>query len=549
MPDNVNFWYRRRFAQKISLDDPVMAALYDYFRITWSGTDWNTPTPPQASKKLLVANAGDGVLVLAELIFTKALQYAGYEPIILTSRGTWANRLYQWAGIRRFVFWEDYVPSLPPVDPKVELDQLAMQQFEDILNLEYEGVRVGTHATSLVMRNRRAGFDPQAPGIWEELAQVLAKARQFAAAANGVVEAIKPDLALLNERGYIRYGAIFDAVLNSGADLVQWVGSHKDSALILKRYTQDSHMEHPASLSATTWEHVQHMPSKKECAEAVEKELYECYNSGVWFGEVGTQFDKRLFDRPALIEQLGLDPTKKVAIVFAHMFWDASFFYGKDLFRDYQEWFIETIRAAAANPCLNWLIKIHPANTVKNRREGITGELAENAVIHQHLGDLPAHVKIIPADSDINTFSLFSLMDYCLTVRGTIGIEAASFGIPVITAGTGRYDRHGFTIDSANTAEYLDKLSHLHQIPPLTADQHQLAQRFAYASFLMRPFLTQSFRFNFQHDSKATVQAAIVARTLSELLAGDDMQAFVAWASMPEQLDFMCNYGPPQHQE
>jgi capsule polysaccharide export protein KpsC/LpsZ len=228
------------------------------------------------------------------------------------------------------------------------------------------------------------------------------------------------------------------------------------------------------------------------------------------------------------------------------MFWDASFFYGKDLFRDYQEWFIETIRAAVANPCLNWLVKIHPANTVKNRREGITGELAENAVIRQHIGILPAHVKIIPADSNINTFSLFSLMDYCLTVRGTIGIEAASCGIPVITAGTGRYDRHGFTIDSDSRGEYLDKLSHLHQIPPLKDGQHELAQRFAYASFLMRPFLTQSFRFNFQHDAKATIQAAIVARSLADLLDGDDIRAFAAWGSMPEQLDFICNYGPNQ---
>ena len=34
---------------------------------------------------------------------------------------------------------------------------------------------------------------------------------------------------------------------------------------------------------------------------------------------------------------------------------------------------------------------------------------------------------------------LFKVIDYGITVRGTIGIELPCFGIPVITAGTGRY--------------------------------------------------------------------------------------------------------------
>ena len=50
-------------------------------------------------------------------------------------------------------------------------------------------------------------------------------------------------------------------------------------------------------------------------------------------------------------------------------------------------------------------------------------------------------------------------MDCCVTVRGTIGIEAACFGIPVITAGTGRYEKFGFTINSRNTKQYFKNLS------------------------------------------------------------------------------------------
>ena len=74
-------------------------------------------------------------------------------------------------------------------------------------------------------------------------------------------------------------------------------------------------------------------------------------------------------------------------------------------------------------------------------------EPAEVIALRRHIKELPPHVFFIPAESPISTFSFFGVMDYCLTVRGTIGIEAARMGIPVLTAGTGRYDRKGFTIN------------------------------------------------------------------------------------------------------
>ena len=41
----------------------------------------------------------------------------------------------------------------------------------------------------------------------------------------------------------------------------------------------------------------------------------------------------------------------------------------------------------------------------------------------------------------------FQNIDFALTVRGTVGCELACYGVPVITAGTGRYSHQGFTVD------------------------------------------------------------------------------------------------------
>ena len=240
-----------------------------------------------------------------------------------------------------------------------------------------------------------------------------------------------------------------------------------------------------------------------------------------------------------LQEQLDLDPQKKTAVIFSHLFWDATFFYGRDLFQDYEDWFVQTVKAAVSNSALNWIVKVHPSNIVKSRRDGFEGELSEMVAIRRDIGNLPDHIKLIEAESDINTYSLFSLMDYCLTVRGTIGIEASSFGIPVLTAGTGRYDHLGFTMDSESAAEYLQRLSRIQEIEPLSPDQRELAQRFAYGIFLMRPFIMQSASHEYQQDVRASAQFAIKVDSIQELVEAPDMRAFVDWACFSHAEDFL----------
>ena len=45
------------------------------------------------------------------------------------------------------------------------------------------------------------------------------------------------------------------------------------------------------------------------------------------------------------------------------------FFFGKDIFLDYEEWFKETLKIMIKNKEINWIIKAHPANSVKDYRD------------------------------------------------------------------------------------------------------------------------------------------------------------------------------------
>jgi hypothetical protein len=245
-------------------------------------------------------------------------------------------------------------------------------------------------------------------------------------------------------------------------------------------------------------------------------------------------------DATTVNRELGLDPTKKTAFIFPHILWDASLNRGVDLFRDYEEWLIETVRTACANDRVNWVVKIHPAHIGKAVKEGFDGEPAEVLVLQKHIGALPPHVFFIPANSPISTLSLFAVMDYCLTVRGTVGIEAAKLGIPVLTAGTGRYDRKGFTIDSETREEFLEKVAHLEEIPRLSAAQQELAERFAYGLFVLRPLPLTTITLDY-HDPKTFIgDYRINIETKEDWYNATDLKAFARWVADSNHADYLA---------
>jgi len=206
-----------------------------------------------------------------------------------------------------------------------------------------------------------------------------------------------------------------------------------------------------------------------------------------------------------IVNQLGLNRGKKTVVVFSHVLWDANLFYGEDIFEDYEDWFVETLKAAVNNPAVNWIIKLHPSNIWKRNRDKVKGELREEVLLREKIGRMPKHIFLLYPDTPISTFSLFDLADYAVTVRGTVGMEICCFGVPVFTAGTGRYSGLGFTIDSASREDYLDKLSRIQDFPRLSEEQTLLAKKHSFTVFNLRPWKMDSFRAEFNYKTAAGI--------------------------------------------
>ena len=125
---------------------------------------------------------------------------------------------------------------------------------------------------------------------------------------------------------------------------------------------------------------------------------------------------------------------------------------------------------------MNWIVKLHPANVWKRKRDRLRASSTSTSPIREHIGELPPHVELLDPDTDISTWSLFDVTDYGVTIRGSIGFELPCFGMPALTAGTGFYSGRGFTVDSETADEYLGRLVRIQSSQPPNAASVELAR-------------------------------------------------------------------------
>ena len=525
----VNPGYRRQYRDHTVRERPLREEFESFKEKYGSGLSASLLIKrPGIRRKALLVSSDVAGGTTNELFLIKALQMAGYEPVVITGANPWVPKYYRLAGLKQILRWEapEQAEWLHTADRLLQ----EVHSADDLKLITHRGVRAGKYTLSTSIRYLRQGaLDLEAADTRQDVRRRLISSFHATDSSYRIVDAVKPHLAVSIDVGYTPRGELYDVCLAKGIDTVTWNSAHKNNLLMLKRFSLRNDGTHPSSLSEESWESLRKLGWNSALSRRVQQEIEANYLSGDWYSAVGTQFHTRPATPDSIRRQLGLTPGKKTAIIFPHLFWDATLFWGTDLFQNYEKWFIAAVRAACQNDQLNWVIKVHPANVVKSARDGYAGELNEMRAIRENFGTLPPHVTVIPPESDISTFSLFLLMDYCLTVRGTIGVEAACFGVNVVTAGTGRYDHKGFTVDSESREEYIARLGRLQEISPMSPERRELAEKFAYGLFVLRPLRLSTISYGFARDAKATAISSLNAVTKEQWAAAPDVQALADW--------------------
>jgi hypothetical protein len=497
------------------------------------------PADDDGPRVLILAGDDDSIYGCKLFAFVATgLRLRGWRPVVLLrNRGNWLGRKYFEAyGISEFVYLDDIV--LTP-DEREACRREANSYLGGDLSLQrikawrFGEAWLGPHMISTLSRLRFEGMpDFGDPAIRALLSRILPESLEHVLRAHKLVDRNPIKMALGIEVNYSVFGPIVDTYVGRGIDVVQLIQPWKDDALIFKRLTARTRRDHPASVDRSTLDRIADSDWTPEHERQVEQMFADRYG-GKWFLQARNQQNTREFSRMDLIRHLDLDPAKPIAVVFSHVLWDANLFYGDDLFEDYGDWFVQTVKAACANPRVNWLIKIHPANVWKRAYEGVQQEFAELALIAKYVGPLPPHVRTLLADTEVSTLSLFQVVDYGVTVRGTTGMEMPCFGKPCLTAGTGRYSGQGFTIDSQTAEEYLHRLATLHQVPSMTQGEIERARWHAYIAFVLRPWTMKSARAKFGYRARGQHpldhNLALTVSTLDALQANGDLIRCGEW--------------------
>ncbi|MBI5928573.1 MAG: hypothetical protein HY862_04650 [Chloroflexi bacterium] len=473
----------RKLHQPLATQSDYLKTFIDVFGISRS------KNPTARSEILMLSLVNTGLFAKFDGLLAKAFALKGFNPTVICSRDQKTARYIRLFGVKNIVYWDDLVAKYAAPENELEaaVKNLVPRKLtpQEIKEMFFHEVAVGRHALSWTLRRLFLGHpDLNNPQVWDLFVEQLKVDVQAVLVMENWLREYSPAILIMRDPGYVPNGAIYETSLRHGVDTIEYAIGQKTGTFVFKRYSLEERWTRYLSISRITWEKIRDEPWTPEKDQALQTEFEGRYHPDSKLDIRFIQTGKKLKSTDEVIQQLGLDPNKKTAVVFSHVAFDAAFFSGQDLFEDLEDWFIQTAQAACQNPNLNWILKLHPGNLAK---VGFAKGFEEPELIKLRLIDpLPDHVKILRANTDINTRSLHPLIDYGLTVRGTIGFELPCLGIPTVIAGTGYYSGYGFTIDAQTREGYLNILARLDTIPPLNDEQILLAKKHAYCLFVER---------------------------------------------------------------
>ena len=413
------------------------------------------------------------------------------------------------------------------------VNKIELTSLDNLINYTYKDIQCGKYALSSSMRYLRKSTidfknskDKRCVNFFLKKSILLANASIFFLENEKNI-----DYALFNDRGYCGEGEFFDQCIIKNIKCIQFIASYKNNIFLLKKFNKNNKNDHPSAISDKLWNEYDKKEISDDQKSFLENEIYQMYNTNEWYPSAGTMVGKKILHKNELAKKIGnLDSEKKIAVIFPHIFWDGTFFYGDDLYNNYEEWYEETICYAVQNKNINWIIKAHPSNIVKNIQDNTyPKEERELTILKKIVGEIPDNIFYLPSNFKYSTYHLFDLLDYCITVRGTVGIEAAMRNKIVITAGTGRYDNKGFTDNIMNKEEYRKTLMNLHSFKSLNTNSKNKAIKFAYLSLICKNISFTGLNLKYQKN----YQSQLISDVNKELLLGEnskkEIQNFVQW--------------------
>lgn len=473
-----------------------------------------------------------------------------HNVYVFTSKNEPVLNLYYKLFQFKLIYIEDANLSSTPVPPSV-IDKInSLNTFLEFKSFKIEGSPIGSMAMSTYSRTRATGvIDTNDPETRAEVRIWLKYIYQCVVASKDLYTSKNIQMLFFTEVFMEEYGAFYYGALDMNLNVIRFAGTVRDNAIIIQHLTRESDRTHHASVTDSTWEQIMAAKDSPLIDQELEQNFRDRYGD-VWGLSSRNQPNTKIVDPKIARSELGIPADRKIGIIFSHILYDTLFFIGEDLFPSYADWFIESVKAACQNPNIEWFIKIHPSNLWRGELEQFFGgKYEEIRLIEKYVGTLPNNVHLIYPDTPYSPYTWFQLADYGITVRGTSGIELGALGKTVITAGSGRYEKVGFTINPTSAEQYLNLLKNLPQGGQTSEAQRRLGVKFAYVTFCMKPFTLDFLKPEIRYgkprifDSNDIVYHGNFGDKMTQLPSS--LQKLMNWSQNRDSVDLLNDWPMP----
>lgn len=470
-----------------------------------------------------------------------------YAVYVLTSKNRPIQNLYfALLGIR-FIYLEKLEIASIRIPDEISCKFNQLQTFQAFKDFELDDIPLGKMALSTFSRLRATGImDIENSESKQEVRGWLAHLYRTLVMAEQLYKQRNIEMLFFTEVFMEEYGALYYAALKKQLNVIRFAGTVRDDAIVVQHLTYESDRTHFSSISKQSWSRILKGGGSPHTERELHQNFMDRYGAR-WALSKRNQPNTRIMPEAEAKMSLGVPEGRKVAVIYSHILYDTLFFNGEDIFQNYADWLVETVKAACLNPNVQWFIKVHPSNLWRGELEYFHGgKYEEVRLIEQYIGDLPDHVRLVYPDTPLSPYTWLQIADYGVTVRGTSGIELGALGKVVITAGSGRYEDVGFSVNSGTVAEYLAVLSNIHDIPMPLEEQTRLGKLFAYATFCMKPF-TLDFFTPVPRAGKSTIFSSddlvYLGNFPNELTAlPAPIARFVEWSYDRDAIDFLSQW-------
>ena len=444
----------------------------------------------------LMIVSGRGMNVMFIQIWTFLALFVkrqGFRVCAISRRRSFLNKYFKLVGIE-IINFDSLINKSEIIVPTTLTNGLATcTEFQDMRSLYVDSMPIGEIVMSTICRDRGVGrIDAFDSAIRSEAGYWLEMVYKSYVLIQQVIDKMSVTHSFHTEVFMQEYGGIYYGSLKKDVSVIRFAPTIRDDALIVQKLTSKNSRLHHSSLDKSTWDQLKENPFTSKMEFALQENFHDRY-SEKWHRAKRNYAPGSLTAASDVRNRLGIGSDKPLAVIFSHILYDTIYFFGTDLYEDYATWLVETVRIAIKNTEVHWIVKLHPSNMWRGEVETLLkGQTLEEILLKRHFGDLPLHVTLLQPDVAIGPLALMESADFCVTVRGTSGLEMAVLGKTVVTCGTGRYEGNGFTLDPTTISHYEFYLKSLHEVSRMNEEQIILAKKYAYGIFVLKPFILDS---------------------------------------------------------